>query len=161
MGARLNHVSVVANDLGESVRFYVDELGLEPLPTPNFNVPTVWLAAGDRQLHLFERPGDPPTHAHFALEIDDFMPVYRRMKAIGALDHGTFGNPIYELPDRGVQMYVRDPAGNLVELDFPDASSIPQHEVAEYKRLADLRPQDGEAAVSTLWHAGRVVQTSG
>jgi catechol 2,3-dioxygenase-like lactoylglutathione lyase family enzyme len=159
VGARLNHVSVVAKDLGESVRFYVDELGLEPLPTPNFNVATVWLAAGDRQLHLFERHGDPPVHAHFALEIDDFMPVYRRMKQLGALDLETFGNPMYELPGGGVQMYVRDPSGNLVELDFADASSIPKDEVPEYMRLADLRPQDGEAASSTLWHAERAATT--
>ena len=53
---------------------------------------------------------------------------------------------MYELPDGGIQMYVRDPAGNLVELDHPDASTIPQDEVPEYKRLADLRPQEGEAA---------------
>jgi len=50
-------------------------------------------------------------------------------------------------------MYVRDPAGNLVELDHPDASTIPRDEVPEYMRLADVRPQDGAAAQSTLWHA--------
>ena len=61
----------------------------------------------------------PPSHAHFGLEIDEFMPVYRRMKELGALDHVTFGNAMYELPDGGIQMYVRDPAGNLVELDHP------------------------------------------
>ena len=47
------------------------------------------------------------------------MPVYRRMKELGALDHVTFGNAMYELPDGGIQMYVRDPAGNLIELDHP------------------------------------------
>ena len=46
-------------------------------------------APASRQVHLFERPGEPPSHAHFALEIDDFMPVYRRMKELGALDHET------------------------------------------------------------------------
>jgi lactoylglutathione lyase len=148
----LNHVSVVATDLAESIRFYVDELGLEPLPTPNFGFPVVWLRAGDGQVHLFERPGIPPSHAHFGLEIGDFMAVYRRMKELGALDHVTFGNAMYELPDGGMQMYIRDPAGNLVELDYPDASSIPQSEVPEYRRLSDARPQDGEAARATLWH---------
>jgi lactoylglutathione lyase len=150
---QLNHVSVIANDLEVSLRFYVDELGLEQLPTPNFAFPVVWLAAGSGQLHLFTRGGGPPSHAHFALEISDFMPLYRRMKEIGALDHETFGNCMYELPDGGIQMYVRDPAGNLVELDHPDASTIPQDEVPEYMRLSDLGPQDGEAARSTLWHA--------
>ena len=148
----LNHVSVVAANLEESRRFYVDELGLEPLPTPNFGFPVLWLRAGDRQLHLFERPGEPPSHAHFGLEIDEFMPVYRRMKELGALDHVTFGNAMYELPDGGIQMYVRDPSGNLVELDHRDASTIPRDEVPEYARLADVNPQAGEAAVASLWH---------
>lgn len=149
----LNHVSIVAHDLEASLRFYVDELGLVPVATPNFGFPVIWLAAGDCQIHLFERPGEPPSHAHFGLQIPEFMPVYRRMKELGALDHVTFGNAMYELPDGGIQMYVRDPAGNLVELDHPDASTIPEDEVPEYMRLADLRPQEGEAASATLWHS--------
>jgi catechol 2,3-dioxygenase-like lactoylglutathione lyase family enzyme len=152
VGTWLNHVSVVAHDLEASRRFYVDELGLEQLPTPDFGFPVVWLRAGDRQVHLFERPGEPPSHAHFGLEIGEFMPVYQRMKELGALDRVTFGSAVYELPDGGVQMYVRDPAGNLVELDHPDASTIPRDEVPEYMRLADVRPQEGEAARATLWH---------
>jgi catechol 2,3-dioxygenase-like lactoylglutathione lyase family enzyme len=153
MPAALNHVSVVATDLAESMRFYVDELGLERLPTPDFGFPVVWLRAGDCQVHLFVRPGAPPSHAHFGLEISDFMRVYRRMKELDALDHVTFGNAIYELPDGGLQMYVRDPAGNLVELDLRDASTFDHDEVPAYRRLADVRPQDGDAARATLWHA--------
>ena len=155
VASKLNHVSVVAADLEASKRFYVDELGLEPLPTPDFGFPVAWLRAGDCQVHLFERPGVPPSHAHFGLEITEFMRVYRRMKELGALDHVTFGNAMYELPGGGIQMYVRDPAGNLVELDHPDASTVPRDEVPEYRRLADVRPQEGEAARSTLWHASR------
>jgi len=150
----LNHVSVVAHDLGASLRFDVDELGLEPVATPNFGFPVAWLRAGDLQLHLFERPGEPPSHAHFGLEVDDVMAVYRRMKELGALDHDTFGNCMYELPDGGLQIYVRDPAGNLVELDHPDASTVERADVPEYARLADRLPQEGEARRATLWHAG-------
>ena len=153
MRVELNHVSVVALDLGASLRFYVDELGLEPVPTPDFGFPVQWLAAGERQLHLFQRPGEPPSHAHFALEISDFMSVYRRMKELGVLDHDTFGNCIWELPGGAVQLYVRDPAGNLIELDHPDASTIPKDEVPEYRVLADARPQEGDARRATLWHA--------
>ena len=153
----VNHVSVVAHDLEQSLRFYVDELGLEPLPTPNFGFPVVWLRAGDRQVHLFERPGEPPSHAHFGLEIDDFTSTYRRMKELGALDHDTFGNCLYELPDGGIQLYVRDPAGNLVELDHPDASGVDAGAVPEYARLADRLPQEGEALRATLWHTHDIV----
>jgi len=161
VSASLNHVSVIATDLEASRRFYVDELELEPLPTPNFGFPVLWLRAGNCQLHLFERPGTPPSHAHFALEITEFMPVYRRLKELGALDHVTFGNAMYELPDGGIQMYARDPAGNLVELDYRDASTIPQDEVTEYMSLSDVSPQEGEAARATLWHLQRSVSVPG
>jgi lactoylglutathione lyase len=147
----LNHVSVVAHDIEASTRFYVDELGLEQLPTPEFGFPVVWLRAGSSQIHLFNRPGDPPPRAHFALEIEEFMPVYRRMKELGVLEHVTFGSAVRELPDGGVQLYVRDPAGNLLELDHRDASTIPRDEVPEYTRLADQAPQTGDAARATLW----------
>jgi lactoylglutathione lyase len=70
---------------------------------------------------------------------------------LGRLDHETFGNAMYELPDGSMQMYVRDPAHNLIELDYPDAAAIPRDEVPEYKRLADVRPQEGEHALATLW----------
>ena len=49
-------------------------------------------------------------------------------------------------------MYVRDPAGNLVELDHRDASTIPQDEVPEYKRLADGDRRTATSARATLWH---------
>jgi catechol 2,3-dioxygenase-like lactoylglutathione lyase family enzyme len=153
MAARLNHVSVIARDIEASTRFYVEELGLEPLPTPNFGSPTQWLAAGERQIHLFERAGEAPANAHFALEIDDFLPVYRRMKEIGALDGETFGRAVVELPGGALQMYVRDPAGNLVELDVRDGTSVPRDEVPELMRLADLFPQEPRNAGATLWHA--------
>jgi hypothetical protein len=125
---------------------------MERIPTPNFGFPVQWLRAGERQLHLFERPGTAPSHAHLALEIDDFMAVYRRAKARGVLDHDTFGSAMYELPDGAMQMYVRDPAGNLVELDHRDASTIPRDEVPEYAVLADRLPQEGDAARATLFH---------
>ena len=74
----LNHVSVVAHDLDESVRFYVDVLGLEPLPTPAFGFPVQWLRAGSLQVHVFERPDDPPAYAHFAFEVDDVVAMPSR-----------------------------------------------------------------------------------
>jgi catechol 2,3-dioxygenase-like lactoylglutathione lyase family enzyme len=153
VSATLNHVSVGARDLETSRRFYVEELGLVPLPTPVFDRPTLWLRAGSGQVHLFERPDAPSVHGHFALEVAaaDFVATYRRMEELGALDSRTFGSAVFELPDGGLQLYVRDPAGNLVELDCRDGASVSRDEV-EVVLLADLRPQDGDAARATLWH---------
>jgi catechol 2,3-dioxygenase-like lactoylglutathione lyase family enzyme len=136
----LNHVSVVAHDLEESIRFYVDVLGLEPLPTPDFGFPVQWLAAGELQVHLFERPDEPPTHAHFAFTVDDIVDVYERARDLGILERSTFGYAISELPGGEAQLYIRDPAGNLLELDHPDGAAARQR-IPEMGVLAERRPQ--------------------
>ena len=136
----LNHVSVVARDLEESIRFYVDVLGLEPLPTPDFGYPVQWLAAGELQVHLFEQPDDPPTHAHFAFTVDDVVGVYEQARALGILEASTFGYAIAELPGGEAQLYIRDPAGNLLELDHPDGAAA-RERIPEMIVLAERRPQ--------------------
>jgi hypothetical protein len=49
-------------------------------------------------------------------------------------------------------MYIRDPAGNLVEVDWPDAATLDRSVVTEIVRLADERAQTGDAASATLYH---------
>jgi Glyoxalase/Bleomycin resistance protein/Dioxygenase superfamily len=83
VGARINHVSVNARDLQESVDFYVDLLGAEPIPTPNFGLPVQWLALGRTQLHLFERDLQPTSHHHLGITVDDLEPVYRAAERPG------------------------------------------------------------------------------
>jgi catechol 2,3-dioxygenase-like lactoylglutathione lyase family enzyme len=138
--AGLSHVSVVARDLDESTRFYVEVLGLEVLPTPDFGFPVQWLGAGDRQVHLFERPDAAPTYAHIALEVDDLVACYERARELGILDASTFGYAVAELPGGEGQLYLRDPAGNLVELDCRDVAGAGER-IPEMVVLAELRPQ--------------------
>jgi catechol 2,3-dioxygenase-like lactoylglutathione lyase family enzyme len=138
--AGLNHVSVVAHDLEESVAFYVDVLGLERLPTPDFGLPVQWLRAGALQVHVFERPDDPPRHAHFALEVDDVVALYERARELGILDRTSFGYAIAELPGGEAQLYIRDPAGNLIELDHPDGAAA-REQIEEMVLLSDRLPQ--------------------
>jgi lactoylglutathione lyase len=152
---RLNHVSVIAKDMAESVRFYTEVLGLEVIPAPTFAFPVTWMAAGDLQVHLFERDEPdyrPPAFHHFALEMDDFMAVYELVKALDIDEPEAFFSSVYELPDGTVQMYVRDPAGNLVELDFPNGSStVDRSRVPEYRRLADDVDQLPSSRGATLF----------
>jgi catechol 2,3-dioxygenase-like lactoylglutathione lyase family enzyme len=136
----LNHVSVVARDLDESVRFYVEVLGLEPIPTPDFGFPVQWLRAGALQVHLFERPDAPPTYAHFALHVDDVVALYERARELDILDRTSFGYPIAELPGGEAQLYIRDPAGNLLELDHPEGAAA-RERIPEMIVLAERRPQ--------------------
>src|ERR1700738_463620 len=48
-------------------------------------------------------------------------------------------------PSGWVQMYIRDPAGNLVEIDWPDASTLDAALVAELYPLEADVPQAGGA----------------
>ena len=144
MNSRINHVSVNARNLRESVDFYVDLLGAEPVPTPNFGLPVQWLALGRTQLHLFERDLQPTSHHHFAVTVDDVEPVYRAAERRGAFDRNAFGNHLVELPGDVVQLYVRDPAGNLVEIDQAGVDRLPEDLRALLKGLWDFNPQDEE-----------------
>lgn len=147
---RINHVSVNAKDLAASVGFYVDVLGAQPVPTPDFGLPVQWLALGESQLHLFEAPVDPLSHHHFAVTVEHLEPVYRRAEARGAFDHTAFGNHLVELPGDLAQTYLRDPAGNLVELDTPGASALPAALREQLVRLQDMRPQSQENMAGRL-----------
>jgi catechol 2,3-dioxygenase-like lactoylglutathione lyase family enzyme len=144
VSSRINHVSVNALDLEESVEFYVDLLGAEPIPTPNFGIPVQWLALGRTQLHLFERDLQPTSHHHFGVTVDDIEPVYRAAERRDAFDRKAFGNHLVELPGDVVQLYVRDPAGNLVELDHHGVDRLPPDLRSQVKGLWEFNPQDGE-----------------
>jgi catechol 2,3-dioxygenase-like lactoylglutathione lyase family enzyme len=144
MSSRINHVSVNARSLQESVEFYVELFGAEPIPTPNFGLPVQWLALGTTQLHLFERDLQPTSHHHFAVTVDHVEPVYRAAERRAAFDRRSFGNHLVELPGNVVQLYVRDPADNLVEVDQYDAERLPDDLRAELKGLWELNPQSEE-----------------
>lgn len=151
---RFNHVSVHADDLEESARFYEDVFGMERVATPDFGSPRVlWLALGDQQLHLFNRRMDAPHYHHFAIDVDDFEAAYVKARELGLLDSATFGTAIREFANGAVQMYIRDPAGNLVEVDWPDVATLDRTVVTDISRIEDERPQTGEAARATLYHA--------
>ncbi len=144
----LNHVSVSAIDLEESTRFYEEVLGLERIATPTFARPVQWLRVGNLQLHLFEDDGEPPARHHLGLTVDDFDEAYRMVKDY--VDD-EWGWRLVELPSRQIQLYFRDPAGNLIELNWPDADTIDRSKYPELRRLADYVPQRPESEGAILY----------
>jgi catechol 2,3-dioxygenase-like lactoylglutathione lyase family enzyme len=149
--ARINHVSINALDLEESVDFYVDLLGAEPIATPNFGIPVQWLALGRTQLHLFEKDLQPTSHHHLAITVDDLEPVYRVAERRDAFDREAFGNHLVELPGDVVQLYLRDPAGNLVEIDQDGVDRLPDDLRSRLKGLWDFNPQSDEQMSARLF----------
>jgi catechol 2,3-dioxygenase-like lactoylglutathione lyase family enzyme len=153
---RINHVSIVADDLEESARFYEQLFGAERLPTARFPQGRVlWLRIGEQQLHLFESGGEdrPTVHHHYGFDVDDFDAVYARAKELGVLDSAAFGTAMRSHPAGWVQLYLRDPAGNLLEVDCRDVASLAPQTLADVVRLESSAPQEGEAAKATLYHS--------
>lgn len=146
-----NHVSVATQDMAESVRFYRELFGLEPIPAPNFGIPVQWFQLGTSQLHIFERPADVPIYHHFGLNVVDFEAVYFEAEKRGIFDTTTFGHHLFELPNDVVQLYLRDPSGNLIEVNWPDARSLDPSIQAELKKMADRFPQSDVNLQASLY----------
>lgn len=149
---RINHVSIGAVDLEESGRFYAEVFGLERLPSPNFGMPVYWLRIGDTQLHLFQSDTRAAGTQHLGLEVDDFAGVFRRLLELDLLEPEGYFSRLVELPDGAVQLYFRDPSGNLVEVDHPDVTTLDRSLFGDrLVRLADLEPQSADNLRATLW----------
>jgi catechol 2,3-dioxygenase-like lactoylglutathione lyase family enzyme len=147
-----NHLSVGSTNMEESVRFYERLFGMERLPTYNFGFKTQYMRCGDLQLHIFELDDRVPVYQHFAIDVDDFHAVYDEARALDVLDNETFRNSVNELPDGSVQMYLRDPGGNLVEVDWPNVTSLDRARIPHLKKLADFAEQRGEALEASLYY---------
>ena len=143
----INHVSISAVDLEESTRFYEDVLSMERIPTPTFASPVQWLRVGNMQLHLFLDDRPARTRHHLGITIDDFDAAYQAVKARTS---DTWGWQLVELPSRQVQLYFRDPADNLIELNWHDADLLDRSRYPELRRLEDhveQRPESEEAVL--------------
>jgi glyoxylase I family protein len=122
----LHHVSINVDDLEAANHFYIDGLGLEPIERPDLGFPGSWLAAPNGlQVHLLEVPGSVgPKGNHFALAVDDIEAEIKALRAKGLMvpDWGDLG--------AGLQVFLRDPSGNIVELNQPRVATGPAPESA-------------------------------
>ena len=146
---RINHVSVSSPDQDASGRFYTELFGAERIPSPNFGFRVDWYRIGDTQLHIFPSHDEAPQRHHLGLTVDDILPVYRRARELGVIDP-AFTDWVRVLADGTVQLYVRDPGGNLVEINAP-VGDLTTDDIPELKPLAELEPQGPEHAGARLY----------
>lgn len=110
----VHHVSLNVADLEKSLAFYVDQLGLEVLPRPDFGFPGAWLRAGPQEVHLMEvQDHVAPQGQHFAFRVSDLDQTLEALQA-----EGIEVSKVFDLPN-GRQAFMHDPSGNMLELNEP------------------------------------------
>lgn len=124
----IHHVNLMVDDLAAATRFYRDVIGLSLIATPDLGFPAQFFAIGpDQELHVNQLDDARPVRAHFCLRVDDFDGVVARADAARAIESKTWG-PARRLPSGVMQLFVRDPAGNLIEVscnaDQPIAADL-------------------------------------
>lgn len=122
----MNHFTVLAEDLRRTCDFYCDLLGLTEGYRPDMGFPGAWLYAGETAvLHVVVKKPLPAQRA-------------------GVLDHMAFSasglsDTVAKLKQRGIeyrlgrqvetgtwQLFLHDPNGAKVELDFPAEEAEPR-----------------------------------
>ena len=143
MSLTLNHFSIRSGDLAACERFYCGLLGLQRGPRPEFPFPGLWLYAGDTGVwanavvHIIgiDR-NDPEGLRQYLGDRDEAS-----LKGTGTVDHIAFfatglaamldrleaqGVPLRErtVPGLGLhQVFVDDPNGVVIELNYPAAEA--------------------------------------
>jgi glyoxylase I family protein len=115
-----SHVAISVTDLGAARDFYCGILGFTELPRPDLGVPGMWLGVGELQLHFIETDEMPipgKGFPHYALHVptDEFDATMETLRAAGV---SFLGQPSSRV-DFGrtvLAAFVRDPAGNFIEL---------------------------------------------
>ena len=165
MTLSLNHFSIRTLDLEASRAFYVDLLGLQVGPRPDFPFPGLWLYQGptssyvNAAVHLIGLDRDDPAGLQAYLGDRD----EGNLRGSGAVDHVAFfatdlpammarlqaaGVAWRERTVPGVglhQVFLDDPSGVMVELNFP---------VGEKQAWDALHGPAGAASAGTAPAAG-------
>ena len=114
--AHIHHINVNVDDLETAIPFYRDVLGPPLDPTPEQGMLSQFFRINDRQqIHMNVLDDARAYRGHFCLELPDFEVVFQRSKAAGAIDTKPWGL-VRALPGGKMQMFVRDPHGNLIEI---------------------------------------------
>jgi catechol 2,3-dioxygenase-like lactoylglutathione lyase family enzyme len=120
----LNHVNVITDDVARTVGFYRDVLGLHEGPRPDFSFPGAWLYCADQPIvHISGGRRREELRAgvidHIAFSASGLRETLARLERAGveASCQRQVGTGLW-------QVFVHDPNGARVELDF-EASETP------------------------------------
>jgi catechol-2,3-dioxygenase len=137
-------LAVPVDDVDRAAAFYEDWFEGIVVPSPRFPMPVAWILLGEVQLHLVQRPSRASEAYHFGVAIDrreQFESLYWRAEREGICDRETFQHHLYEATGGAMQLYLRDPSGNIVECDYPNVDDLDPEIVAGRKRWSDYNEQ--------------------
>ena len=129
---RLLHAALLVTDLERAKHFYGEVLGLIEKPRHSFNFDGAWYDLGECELHLIVTPENllaaedrPRRDCHVAFSIEDYDGTKRALKAAGVdYREGTSGL---------AQLFIRDPDGNLIELQKRSADVADRADTSQVK----------------------------
>lgn len=107
----IHHVNVTVGEMDSAREFYLGHLGLtERTDRPEFPFDGAWIDVGGQQIHLVVGTPRTPDRDHFAMIVADLDVACASLRECGV----EVSEP------RGVatsrQSFLRDPWGNLIEL---------------------------------------------
>jgi len=149
----IQHVNVNVDDLDAAIPFYRDVLGLSLDETPEQGFRSQFFRIGpNQQIHMNEIRDHRQFRGHFCLVVPDFMGVFARAKAAKAIDLAPWGK-VRQLPNGKMQMFVRDPSGNLIEIANSSGETV---DLATFRDDIDIvEPQRGVYRMAPGASSGR------
>ena len=123
---KANHIAITVSDVGRSLSFYVDVLGLQQIRRPHFDRHGAWLTMGNIELHLIKGiPLIPPVDnlqvGHISFEAFDIEEVLRKLREynIGYRRNLAITHPQSNESTKKIgiiQYFITDPDGYFIEI---------------------------------------------
>jgi hypothetical protein len=66
---------------------------------------------------------------------------------MGARVQEGYFSRVYELPDGAAQLYLRDPAGNMVEVNYPRAAALDRSVIGEIEQVPAENRESARASL--------------
>jgi catechol 2,3-dioxygenase-like lactoylglutathione lyase family enzyme len=123
---RIDHFNIRTRDLDRLCEFYTQVLGLEIGDRPPFDSPGVWLYAGGHPILHVGVASDSDSRSdstfpldHIALETEGLADAVERLDGAGVEYR------MVDVPGRDMkQIFVRDPDGVAIELNFTNPDDL-------------------------------------
>ena len=103
----VNHLAIVVSDVGRSLSFYTNVIGMKQVMRPDFDRHGAWLSMGNLALHLIKgrpsvHPDDDLIVGHIAIDVSDVDEIRNRLKALNIASRTNVSVPNPADNDTGI-----------------------------------------------------------